>query len=125
MSNVALVTGAGASGAVVTAAFKVLPTDHLQNKSDVEDPIASATTCRDAVNLMVDMVEKACADVGNTLPNFVIEEDIVRYDDFMTSTAFSPFLRLMLYNSLSEAQRMTSIYSKLEYNFKRLLWLGG
>lgn len=26
--------------------------------------------------------------------------------------------------SLAEAQRMTTVFAKLEYNFKRLLWLG-
>jgi hypothetical protein len=27
--------------------------------------------------------------------------------------------------SLGEAQRMTSVYAKMEYGVKRLLWLGG
>jgi len=27
--------------------------------------------------------------------------------------------------SLAEAQRMTSVYAKMEYGVKRLLWLGG
>lgn len=27
--------------------------------------------------------------------------------------------------SLVEAQRMTTMYAKMEYGFKRLLWLGG
>lgn len=27
--------------------------------------------------------------------------------------------------SLTEAQKMTSVYAKMEYGVKRLLWLGG
>ena len=79
LSNVALVTGSGSAGAVVTAAFKALPTDSITGVSDVDDPVASATTCRHAVDLIVEMVQKACADIGNVSPYFVVEEDIVRY----------------------------------------------
>lgn len=32
---------------------------------------------------------------------------------------------LMSMLSLTEAQRMTSVYAKMEYGVKRLLWLGG
>jgi phosphatidylinositol 4-phosphatase len=28
-------------------------------------------------------------------------------------------------DSLAEAQRMTTMYAKMEYGLKRLLWLGG
>jgi hypothetical protein len=28
-------------------------------------------------------------------------------------------------SSLTEAQKMTSIYAKMEYGVKRLIWLGG
>jgi len=100
---VALATGSGTGHTVVTAAFKALPVDYATRAPDVEDPVASATTCRDAVDVMVDMMRKACADVGSTIPDFVVEKDIV---------------------SLAEAQRVTTMYAKLEYNFKRLLWLG-
>jgi len=96
----------GTSNAVVSAAFKALPVDHATNApaADVEDPVASATTCRDAVDMMVDMIRRGCVDIGSgTQPDFVVEKDIV---------------------SLAEAQRMTTMYAKLEYNFKRLLWLG-
>ena len=71
-------TGSTAGDSVVTAAFKALPADHMQPTSDVEDPVASAATCRDAVNLIVEMVHKACVDVGSAVPDFVVEEDIVR-----------------------------------------------
>lgn len=63
-------------GSVVTAAFKALPADHLQTTLDVEDPVASAATCRHAVDLMVEMMHKACVDIGSAVP--VVEEDIVR-----------------------------------------------
>jgi hypothetical protein len=79
LSNVALATGAGTGGAAVTAAFKALPAEHIKGTSDVEDPVASATTCRDAVNLIVELMHEACVDVGSAGPGFVVEEDIVRY----------------------------------------------
>jgi len=75
----ALTTGTGPSGAVVSAAFKALPVDQATHMRDVEDPVASAMTCRDAVDVMVDLVHSACADVGSAeIPDFVVERDIVR-----------------------------------------------
>jgi hypothetical protein len=32
---------------------------------------------------------------------------------------------LIIFFSLVDAQRMTSVYAKMEYGVKRLLWLGG
>lgn len=54
---------------------------------------------------MVDSIVRACADAsdGDSVP-VVRQEDIV---------------------SLAEAQKMTSVYAKMEYGVKRLLWLGG
>lgn len=34
-------------------------------------------------------------------------------------------VNLTVYFRLAEAQRMTSMYAKMEYGVKRLLWLGG
>ncbi|KAH8106812.1 SacI homology domain-containing protein [Cristinia sonorae] len=95
---------------VTFAAFKSLPIDparsRRENGSFVEpaDELTGATSCKEAVDLMVEAIRRACADVGNTHPEFVKVEDVV---------------------SLAEAQRMTSVYSKMEYGVKRLLWLGG
>ncbi|KAI0797649.1 SacI homology domain-containing protein [Abortiporus biennis] len=92
------------------AAFKALPVDparsHRDNGSFVEpaDELTGATNCKQAVDIMVDAIHRACIDVGNVQVNFVTEKDVV---------------------SLTEAQRMTSMYSKMEYGVKRLLWLGG
>ncbi|PPQ63259.1 hypothetical protein CVT24_006784 [Panaeolus cyanescens] len=81
-----------------------------------------ASTCREVADWIVAKIWRACEDVGggsgagvglgyNTArgrtvrssDNFVKEEDVV---------------------SLAEAQRMTSVYAKMEYGVKRLLWLG-
>ena len=78
LSNMAITTGTGAGEAVISAAFKALPVDHATHAPDVEDPVASATTCREAVDVMVDLVHRACVDVGSALPDFVVEKDIVR-----------------------------------------------
>ncbi|CAL1705121.1 unnamed protein product [Somion occarium] len=95
---------------VTFATFKVLPIDPARNRRDngsfIEpaDELTGASNCKEIVDLMVQAIQKACMDVGNGHEDFVIEEDVV---------------------SLAEAQRMTSVYSKMEYGVKRLLWLGG
>ncbi|KAF9246453.1 SacI homology domain-containing protein [Melanogaster broomeanus] len=94
------------------AAFKVLPVDPARVRSgsttgyaEPADDLAGATTCKEVVDLIADAIKNACQDMGSaTNDNFVFEEDIV---------------------SVSEAQRTTSIYTKMEYGVKRLLWLGG
>jgi len=63
---------------------------------------------------MVDAIARACADAhadtdtgkgkGDAVVPSVRNEDIV---------------------SLAEARKMTSLYAKMEYGVKRLLWLGG
>ncbi|KAG9318553.1 hypothetical protein JVU11DRAFT_645 [Chiua virens] len=92
------------------AAFKALPVSctHVRNGSRYTEPaddLASATTCQEAVDLVVDVIQRACEDVGSASgDDFVSEADVV---------------------SVSEAQRTTSLYAKMEYGVKRLLWLGG
>uniref|UniRef100_A0A8H7Y3J5 SAC domain-containing protein n=1 Tax=Psilocybe cubensis TaxID=181762 RepID=A0A8H7Y3J5_PSICU len=109
---------AGASGTVNFGAFKVLPIDpgrvrrHSSYGSEasdggggMSDEMRGAATCREAVDLIVERIERACGDVGGAQgKNFIVLEDVV---------------------SLAEAQRMTSVYAKMEYGVKRLLWLGG
>ncbi|KAI0093512.1 SacI homology domain-containing protein [Irpex rosettiformis] len=96
---------------ITFAAFKALPIDpargRRENGSFYEpaDELTGAIDCRQAVNLMVDAIARACADAGGARgENFVKSADVV---------------------SLQEAQRMTSVYAKMEYGVKRLLWLGG
>ncbi|KAG8217577.1 putative phosphatidylinositide phosphatase [Butyriboletus roseoflavus] len=92
------------------AAFKALPVGsaRVRNGSRYTEPaddLASAKSCKEAVDLIVDAIKRACEDIGSASgDDFTSEEDIV---------------------SVSEAQRTTSIYAKMEYGVKRLLWLGG
>ncbi|KAG6335856.1 hypothetical protein ID866_3246 [Astraeus odoratus] len=100
------------SGDVVFAAFKVLPIDPARAHSDSAvvygeptDDLAGAKTCKEVVDMMVSTIERACHKVGSGLQHdFVVEENVV---------------------SVAEAQKVTSVYAKMEYGVKRLLWLGG
>jgi hypothetical protein len=40
------------------------------------------------------------------------------------SLSYPGFVLIIVF-SLVDAQRMTSVYAKMEYGVKRLLWLGG
>ncbi|KAJ7273264.1 SacI homology domain-containing protein [Mycena rebaudengoi] len=99
------------------AAFKVLPIDPARARrassmggdttyADTAEELSGAASCREAVDLIVDSIRRACEDMGNDgkAGTLVTEEDVV---------------------GLAEAQRMTSVYAKMEYGVKRLLWLGG
>ncbi|KAJ8078947.1 hypothetical protein PM082_013231 [Marasmius tenuissimus] len=98
------------------AAFKMLPIDPARIRrvsssgngtseyADATDELTGAATCKEAVDLVVDAIVNACKDRGAVRKGFVKEEDVV---------------------SLAEAQRMTTMYAKMEYGVKRLLWLGG
>ncbi|VDB82776.1 unnamed protein product [Peniophora sp. CBMAI 1063] len=97
------------------AAFKALPVDPARSRrgsafSEPADELAGAATCQDAVELMVNVIRGACEDIGGgrsiegRTDAFVKDADIV---------------------GLAEAQRMTTVYAKMEYGLKRLLWLGG
>lgn len=87
------------------------------------DEMQSATTCREAADLVVDRIYKACEDIGGGQGQFVALEDVVRC---VTTLSCSPALLSLNMTSISlgEAQRMTSVYAKMEYGVKRLLWLG-
>ncbi|KAH9001323.1 SacI homology domain-containing protein [Lactarius akahatsu] len=106
-----------AAGTTSFAAFKALPIDPARTRrgddgstfvepADAPEEFAGASTCREAVDHMVDCIVRACADAtgGGDSVSIVRQEDIV---------------------SLAEAQKMTSVYAKMEYGVKRLLWLGG
>ncbi|KAK0451086.1 SacI homology domain-containing protein [Armillaria borealis] len=89
-----------------SAAFKMLPIDPTRSRSQSagSEEVEIAGSCREAVNMVVERIKRACEDVGGVESGFVREGDVV---------------------SLAEAQRMTSMYTKMEYGVKRLLWLGG
>lgn len=96
------------------AAFKVLPIDPARMRrastggdlmyAETADELSDASNCQEAADLIVDSIRRAREDVGVVDNGFVTNEDVV---------------------SLAEAQRMTSVYAKMEYGVKRLLWLGG
>ncbi|KAF8912099.1 SacI homology domain-containing protein [Gymnopilus junonius] len=98
------------------AAFKVLPIDpgkvrrmssyssDVSEIGGISEEMQGASTCKEAVDLIVEKIQKACEDIGGAQGDFITLEDVV---------------------SLAEAQRMTSVYAKMEYGVKRLLWLGG
>ncbi|KAH9843189.1 SacI homology domain-containing protein [Rhodofomes roseus] len=92
-------------------AFKMLPIDPTRTRRDTgsfiepADELAGATNCKQAADMIVSTIRQACVEAGGAQgDNFIAEEDIV---------------------SLADAQRMTSVYAKMEYGVKRLLWLGG
>ncbi|GLB34696.1 putative inositol phosphatase [Lyophyllum shimeji] len=110
LSNI-LTNAALAAGSQTTfAAFKVLPIDPArvrrgsstgQNVEYMEaaDELSGASNCREAADLIVESIRRACEDIGGTHRDFVTNEDVV---------------------SLAEAQRMTTVYAKMEYGVKRL-----
>ncbi|KAF7338181.1 hypothetical protein MVEN_02043000 [Mycena venus] len=119
-----LLSVVGGSETTSFAAFKVLPIDPTRTRRassfggtqtqayvDSAEELSGAENCREAVDLMVDSIRRACEEMGNdgrvgeeAVAGLVAEEDVV---------------------GLAEAQRMTSMYAKMEYGVKRLLWLGG
>jgi len=107
LSNAAPVTGSN----VTFAAFKALPVDPTRTRrgtstdyTEPADDLTGASSCKEAVHLMVDMIQRACEDLGSVHRNIVTDGDVI---------------------SLQDAQKMTSVYAKMEYGVKRLLWLGG
>ena len=110
------------------AAFKALPVGSTRvpdgsRYAEPADDLTSATSCKEAVDLIVDAINRACKDIGSASgDDFISEADIVRLvGQYLGCRASSSTLGI----SVSEAQRTTSIYAKMEYGVKRLLWLGG
>ncbi|KAF9265526.1 hypothetical protein L218DRAFT_957123 [Marasmius fiardii PR-910] len=112
LTNAAATAGTGKT----FAAFKVLPIDPARIRrvsssgngtaeyADATEELTGAATCKEAVDLVVNAIVSACTDKGAVSKGFVKEGDVV---------------------SLADAQRMTTMYAKMEYGVKRLLWLGG
>ena len=72
--------------------------------------------------MIVDAIQQACRDMGNEHRDFLTEADVVRWGT--TFPMSDTKLIIVSEGSLAEAQRMTSVYAKMEYGVKRLLWLG-
>jgi hypothetical protein len=75
-------TAPGEPGEPTFAAFKALPVDPTRTRqlgTSAADELISATTCADAIEIIVNGIREACADVGNTQNDFVKDEDVVRY----------------------------------------------
>ena len=91
-------------------AFKALPIDPARPRrttGSFEEPASNelfASNCKQAVEVMVDTIAQAIQDFdGSKKPVDVQNVPIV---------------------SLQDAQRSTTVMAKMEYEFKRLLWLG-
>jgi hypothetical protein len=86
------------------------------------DETQSAATCREAVDLIVDRIQRACQDAGGAEgERFVVQEDVVGWVLVILHEVHCFYVSQF---RLTEAQRMTSVYAKMEYGVKRLLWLG-
>jgi phosphatidylinositol 4-phosphatase len=66
-------------------AFKALPVDPTRmargSSADYTEPaddMIGASTCKEAVDLMVDMIGRACEDLGSVHGNIVANGDVVR-----------------------------------------------
>ncbi|KAJ7582942.1 SacI homology domain-containing protein [Mycena floridula] len=113
LSNILNTASMSMNGSEQTfAAFKMLPIDPTRTRratsdggsDNIETELNEASSCKEAVDLLIDTIRRACDDIGSGHKDFVVEKDVV---------------------SLAEAQNMTSMYAKMEYGVKRLLWLGG
>ena len=87
MLNSASFIAAG-SGKINYAAFKVLPVDSARVRREssamselnvaISDEMQSASTCREAADLVVDRIHRACENVGGGQGHLLVQEDIVR-----------------------------------------------
>jgi len=120
---------AAESNATNFAAFKALPIDRTRREvggsafiePSAPDDLAVVNTCQEAVNLMVDAIVDACREAHAPAP---------AHDGAMSGLGKgqedgAPLVRNEVIVSLAEARKMTSMYAKMEYGVKRLLWLGG
>ncbi|KII89160.1 hypothetical protein PLICRDRAFT_40794 [Plicaturopsis crispa FD-325 SS-3] len=97
------------------AAFKALPLDPAREQDRGHtDELTGASSCKEAVDIIVDTIRRACEDAGggrvSKVGGLKVRDEFVKEGDVV---------------SLAEAQSTTSVYAKMEYGVKRLLWLGG
>lgn len=74
------------------AAFKVLPIDPARSRREmsgaseqyveISDEMQGASSCREAVDLIVDRICGACEEIGGGQGRFVSEDDVVRLVSF-------------------------------------------
>jgi phosphatidylinositol 4-phosphatase len=81
LSNVSPVFGSHTT----FAAFKALPVDPTRTGPGADagyaepaDDLTGASTCKEAVELMVDMIRRACEDIDNPHGNLVTKGDVVK-----------------------------------------------
>lgn len=93
--------------------------------ADGADTLSTASTCKEAVELIVDAIQTACEDIGNMHDQgqFVVDKDVVGCVISLLLVIALPSLTV-LGHRLLEAERTTTMYAKMEYGVKRLLWLG-
>jgi phosphatidylinositol 4-phosphatase len=66
------------------AAFKALPIDPTRRQrstgtyTEEADELAGAANSQEAVNAMVESIQRACTDVGNVRDDLVKDEDVIR-----------------------------------------------
>ncbi|KAI0256643.1 SacI homology domain-containing protein [Lactifluus subvellereus] len=120
--------GNAASTGTSFAAFKALLIDPAGTRRDggalvesAPDELVGASTCREAVDLMVDAIVRACVDAADAQAGAHAH---ARASSSTGKDDVGPFVRQEDIVSLAEARRMTSMYAKMEYGVKRLLWLG-
>lgn len=113
---------------LTTAAFKALPVDsatpYVSQGIEGDESCSLPTSCRESVDLIVTAIRRAYEIRTGGRKQCVVEEDIVRYVLLHSEFRLTILSRFLIRSSLAEAQRATSVYSKLEYGVKRLLWLG-
>lgn len=85
LSRILMDAAAPAAGQeTVFAAFKVLPVDPARARRETgsfiqaTDELAVAKNCKEAVDMIVQAIRQACANVGNDHRDFVTESDVVR-----------------------------------------------
>ena len=65
------------------AAFKALPIDPARSRREngsffePADELTGASNCKEAVDMMVDAIHRACMDMSNGGPEFIKEGDVV------------------------------------------------
>ena len=94
LSSIMANTFSGNAEQTAFAAFKVLPIDPTRIRrasssasglyADASDELNGASSCREAVDLIVDSIYRGCEDAGSTHSNFVTSEDVVRRVSYST-----------------------------------------
>lgn len=117
---------------IVVAAFKALSVDFTKERVgsdgfglDMTSPTAIArreASCKDDIESICSAIRLACQNVGVIDPDFIVEQDIVRWVFRVAPTYSKRSSRLS--DSVNDAQTSLPVFAKLEYGVKRLLWLG-